>query len=161
MKRKVLLVLILAALVAGGAFAQRVGDTVQVGGKDYRVDEVRNDGYLGLRPAPTIDGTWEGFRGASVFTIAGTTGIWTHISPSTPMVAYWQDAIQKGYLKVGNEYFRNLRKTGDSTWAGQFFAVYGNGTVATQTKWLDMTMTLSTDGRTLKNNYGDIYTKRQ
>jgi hypothetical protein len=41
--KKLIIVLALAALVVGGVFAQRVGDTVQVSGQNYRVTEVSGD----------------------------------------------------------------------------------------------------------------------
>jgi hypothetical protein len=39
--KKGIMLLVLALLVAGGVFAQKVGDTIQAVGKDCRVEEVR------------------------------------------------------------------------------------------------------------------------
>ena len=54
------LFLVLAVLVAGGVFAQNVGDTVTVSGKNYTVEEIRGDGRLVLRPVASgsLDGVW-------------------------------------------------------------------------------------------------------
>jgi hypothetical protein len=119
--KKAFLFLVLALLVAGGAFAQRVGDTVKVGGNDYRLEEVRGDGRLVFQPVPTLDGVWESSQGA-VLTINGSTAVRTQFS-SNNNDALTQDAINKGFMKIGDQTYRNLRKTGDLTWTGQIMGL--------------------------------------
>jgi hypothetical protein len=53
MKRKGLLLLALAALAAGGAFAQKVGDTVQAGGQSYTIQSVSGDTFTAKRVSPS------------------------------------------------------------------------------------------------------------
>jgi hypothetical protein len=163
MKRKGFLLLVLAALVAGGAFAQKVGDTVQVGGKDYRVEEVRNDGYLGLRPAPTIEGVW--VYGSNVITISGNGGVFTEI-----VTTKYKDAQSKGWISVGGPALRNIRSTNNQRWSCQNLGVYHNSNnpnVAISTRWDNVEFALSADGQSLafynpgeKNPYG-TWTRRK
>ena len=47
--RKCFLFLVLALIVAGGVFAQRVGDTVQVNGQRYLVEQVNGDRLVLLK----------------------------------------------------------------------------------------------------------------
>jgi hypothetical protein len=156
--KKVFLPLVLALLIAGGAFAQRVGDTVQVFGGIYRVQEAK-DGSV-LLQLVSLDGVWQyGARGG-VFSINGRTGVFTEIDPS----AAWQDAINKGYVKVGDQLFKNLTNTGDLTWTGECIFLDTNRNVATGTRWENVTITLAADGQTFRMRYsgGNMnYTRRQ
>jgi hypothetical protein len=147
MKRKVLLVLVLATLVAGGAFAQRVGDTLDAFGKKYTVQEA-SDGRVVLQLTPTLDGTWKKDDGR-VITFNGNTGVYKQIGSS----AVYQDAEKKGYIKVGAQAFRNLKKTDGLTWSGQAFAAYSNPdnpNVSTRADWTNITITISPDGKTFQ-----------
>jgi hypothetical protein len=146
--KKGIMFLVLALLAAGGVFAQKVGDTVQVGGKDYRLEEVRGDGRLLLQPVATLDGVW--VSGSATITISGSTGIFTTLF-STP--ANWQDAADKGYVKAGDQAVRNLKKAGDLTWTAEGLQVtYNTSTpnVATGTRWVSTTITISADGKTFQ-----------
>jgi hypothetical protein len=70
----------------------------------------------------------------------------------------------KGYLKNGITYFRNLRKTGYLTWTGQVFGITFNTKapdIATGTGWGDATFTLSTDGKTFSENFNNRTYTRQ
>jgi hypothetical protein len=62
MKKKVLLLLVLAALVAGAAFAQKVGDTVDVMGQKYTVQEVQGDRLVLQKVTGTIFTTISAFK---------------------------------------------------------------------------------------------------
>jgi hypothetical protein len=92
MKRKGLLFLVLATLVAGGAFAQKVGDTVDFYGKKYDVKEMK-DGRVVLQLTATLDGTWKD-EGGTVITINGTTAVIKQLSGS--LVGLGKSAINKG-----------------------------------------------------------------
>jgi uncharacterized protein (DUF2147 family) len=158
MKRKGLLLLVLAALVAGAAFAQKVGDTANVFGKNYTVKDIR-DGEVILMLTPTLDGTWKNGAG-TVSTINSNTGVYKQF-PSSPS-ALLKSAINKGYVKVGTQMLRNLKKMGDLTWAGQQLAIAWNNSdtnTATGTGWVDSTITLSADGKTFTVN-GDTWTRQ-
>jgi hypothetical protein len=64
----------------------------------------------------SLDGTWEALDGLRV-RISGSTGVIVQF-PSD-MGALWNDARNKGYVKVGDTYWRNLTSTGNLTWSGQ------------------------------------------
>ena len=99
--KKGLLLLALALIVAGGVFAQRVGDNVQVMGQSYRVQEAAN-GRLVLQLVPSLNGVWVGTAGGAVYTINGSTGVYTQLS--TNHDALGQDARSKGYIRAGIQY---------------------------------------------------------
>jgi len=147
---KALTALLAVALVLGlapSAFAQKVGDTVKVSSKDYRVEEVRADGRLLLQLQPKLDGVW--VWGNSVITVSGNSGKYTTYNPTSALA---KDAEDKGYFKVGTQVWRNLKSTGNLTWSGQTFNTVWNTSdpnVAIGTKWEDATFTMSADGRTL------------
>jgi len=121
-------VLALAALI-GFSFAA-CGDAESGGG--------------GTTTAGSLNGVWRGNRGVDdhVVTISGSTGVFTQISSS----AVWQDAINKGYIKAGDQKFRNLTKTGDWTWTGEERLVNFNSStpnIATGVSWTNCTITLN------------------
>jgi len=156
--KKGIFLLAFAVLVAGGAFAQRVGDTVQVSGQSWRVQEL-NNGRMVLQLVPSLDGVWVNSGNGNVITINGSTGVITTISPN----ALWQDAISKGYVKVGDQVRRNITSSGNLRWTCQALEVtYGsNRNVAISTRWADSTFTLSADGQSLSESGGVAYTRRQ
>jgi hypothetical protein len=148
MKKKGLLLLVLAALVVGGAFAQRVGDTLDAFGKKYTVKEVK-DGSVLLQLTPTLNGDWKSPSGF-VITINGNSAVYKQLNLSE---AFYQDAAKKGYIKVGTQTFRNLNKTGDLTWSGQGIGLNFNNNapdVCTGTRWTNCNISLSADGKTFQ-----------
>ena len=99
---------------------------------------------------PSLNGVWQTGGGGLVVTISGNSGVITQISGAG---GAWQDAINKGYVSVGGQYFRNIAKTGDLTWTGQVLVVVVVSTapnVATGTDWSNCTFTLSANGQTLQ-----------
>jgi hypothetical protein len=158
MKRKGLLLLVFAALAAGGAFAQKVGDTVDVFGKNYTVQEAK-DGKVLLQLTPTLDGTWKFGSSGHIVTISGSNGVFKQIGSS----ALVQDALKKGFIKVGDLNYRNLKKTGDLTWKGQTILYGANSNapdVCVGTKLGDCTITLSADGKTFVDSASGTYTRQ-
>jgi hypothetical protein len=157
--KKGVLVLVLAVLTVGGVFAQRVGDTVDVMGQKYTVQEAR-DGRVVLQLVPTLDGTWRTGGGETV-TINGNTGIVKQFT-SDPDPLY-KSAIDQGYFKIGDPEYRNLRKTGDLTWTGELKIIrYNNSNrnVANGFGWMNVTLTLSADGKTLYESAGATFTRQ-
>jgi hypothetical protein len=157
MKRKGLLFLVLATLIAGGAFAQNVGDTLNAFGKNYTVKEIR-DGEVILRLTPTLDGTWKS-EGGSIITFNGNTAVFKQISSS----ALFQDAVKKGYLKVGGQIFRNLKKTDDLTWSCQKIGIqsYTDApNVAIGAVWGNCTIKLSANSKTFTEDNGATWTRQ-
>jgi len=137
--KKVIIVLVLATLIVGGVFAQRVGDTVQLLGQDYRVMEV-SGGRVVLQKVERIDGNWIS-DGIDV-SISGGTGTFTAIRGR----AAWGIASNNGIISVGGPIFRNITQTGERTFSCQVYQVNANGTSAT---WMDCTLTLNAAGTTL------------
>jgi len=154
--RKAFLFLALALIVAGGAFAQRVGDTWQVGDETWVVQSVSGD-MMTMRKAPGLNGLWKNSASDEIMSISGTTAVWTVYKPTN---ALWIDAGSKGYLKDGSQVYRNLTKTGDLTWSGEKINVTGSGRNATGTNWVRLTLTMSADGQTIRQNDGTTWTRR-
>jgi len=96
----------------------------------------------------SLDGVWVGSGGARII-VSGNTGVFGAFgSPS----GLWQSAIDKGYIKVSDQYWKSLTSTGNLTWSGQCLAITyntSNPNVATGTTWGNVTFTLSADGQTL------------
>jgi hypothetical protein len=156
MKRKGLLFLVFAALVAGGTLAQKVGDTVDVFGKNYTVKEVK-DGNVLLQPTPTltvqsggatINGAWKedsgGTSKGAIFTIDGGNGFFTQV------VGAWEKARDKKNITIGDVFLRNIKSTGNRTWSCQNQLI--NTSNYNLAGWADGTLTLSADGNTLTKN---------
>jgi hypothetical protein len=94
----------------------------------------------------SIDGVWD-FSGLKI-TVSGSTGIISQFSTTN---ALWTDAMNKGYVKIGDPYWKNLTSTGNLTWSGQMLKVTYNASTnaATGIGWGNCTFTLSPDGQTL------------
>jgi hypothetical protein len=151
--KKGFLFLVLAVLTAGGVFAQRVGDTVQVSGSNWTVQSVSGD-TMTLRKGPTLDGVWT--DGSRVVNISGKTGIFTEFVNPRGLT---QDGIKNGHYKIGGQYLRNLTKTGDLTWTGQELSIPRSG----EGIWVDGTFTLSVDGKTfiMRTTTGTVNYRKQ
>jgi uncharacterized protein (DUF2147 family) len=94
----------------------------------------------------SLAGIWKSDAG-NIVNITGSTGVYIQIEPT----AVWQSAVSKGYLKVGDQLFRNLSKTGDLTWTGQWRYVWSNPSapnVATSVSWENCTITMAANGLT-------------
>ena len=161
--KKLCFLAVLALFVAGGVFAQRVGDTVTVSGQNWRVQELR-DGRMVLQLVPTLNGTWVA-AGGRVVTITGNSGVYTQMDSA----ARTRDAVNKGYIRVGDQFIRNLTSSGDLRWSGQslmleFLSNAPN--VVTGVTWSNCTITMSADGQSFTLNAPafnatDTYTRRQ
>jgi hypothetical protein len=149
-------VLVFAVLAAGGVFAQRVGDTVQLGGQTYAVESVSGNRVV-LQKVLTLDGRWES-NGGTFITISGGTGVYTQFG-NVP--DYFRDAINKGMIKIGSQIYRSLRKTGDLTWTGeeQFVRYNLRTNAAASTNWQNAPITMAADGNTFQCN-GTTWTRK-
>ena len=148
--RKGILFLAFVVLVAGGVFAQRVGDTVQLGGETWIVQSISGDTAT-IRKAPGLDGTWKfgtGSGGSFTINTRTGTGVYAIIDSSSA----WQNAVREGIVKVGDVGLRNLTKTGDLTWSAQMQRLSGS-----RLDWIDITFTLSADGQTFRDRFGTWY----
>ena len=153
--KKVIFLLALALIVAGGAFAQRVGDTVQLGGQTWAVQSISGDTAT-IRKVRSLDGVWVSSVG-HIITINGSIGVYTQIAST----AVWQDAVSKGYVKVGDQNMRNLTSSGNLRWTGQVLTLGYSGNVATRTQWDNTTITMNADGQSFRTSSGTTYTRRQ
>jgi len=108
-------------------------------------------------PKTSLDGNWRSAEG-NIITISGSTAVWNYVGNfSHPL---WQDGKDKGYIKEGVQFYRNLRSTGNLTWSGQQFALQSNTrtpNVANGTGWGDITITMSPDGNTFVSSAGGTW----
>ncbi|MDR1836159.1 MAG: hypothetical protein LBQ89_00705 [Treponema sp.] len=108
-------------------------------------------------PTSTLNGVWS--SGAIVITISGSSGVITQLNPTSSV---WKDGASKRYVKVGDQFLRNLTKTDDLTWTGQQLYMTNNNdspNVATGTQWLDRTITMNADGQSFITSSGSTYTR--
>ncbi|MCL2043272.1 MAG: hypothetical protein FWG89_03940 [Treponema sp.] len=156
-KRGVLF-LALAVLIAGGVFAQRVGETVVVGGRTYTVAEVGFDGSILLRPvtatpsAPVgvtgsgLDGRWRGRTSGTIITITGDQAVYTQIGTH----ALTQDAAGKGRIVVGGLAFSGINNHSPTIWRSQVRMYHFSANaplVNTSVSFQSRVIHMSADGR--------------
>jgi len=90
----------------------------------------------------SLDGIWTG--DGRVITINGSIGTLTSNNDT-----YWQEAITKGYVKIGDQVLRSLTSTGTLTWSGQARYLTQNNNnpgVVAGTNWDNVTITMNADG---------------
>jgi hypothetical protein len=61
---------------------------------------------------PTLDGTWQINAGVTAYTFNGNAAVYKQISPA----GLTGSALTKGFVKIGDQAVRNLKKTNDLTW---------------------------------------------
>ena len=158
-KMKIFLVLALVAIVAGGVFAQRVGETVTIGGRAYTVAEVGFDGTIVLRPvaaaapvAPVgavgsgINGTWRGTTSGAIISISGDQAVYVQIGTHPLMV----DAANKGRIAVGGIVFNRIQNRAPIQWSADIRNFNYNANSPTVNSGVGYTNTfiqVSPDGR--------------
>jgi hypothetical protein len=121
------------------------GQSIRVGNTAY----YRSDSQPAapVTAAPPINGVWEAGWGHTI-SVNGNTAVYIEIS----VLKRWQDAVYKGFIKVGDQKLKNLVRTGDLTWTGQDLDLtYDTSApdVATGVVWRNCTVTLSADGQAL------------
>jgi fibronectin type 3 domain-containing protein len=102
----------------------------------------------GTQPTYSLNGIWERSAGIQV-TVSGSTGV---LSTFANLNTVSQSAVDKGFVKVGDQFWRNLTSTGNLTWSGQLLIINYNTSspnVAIGTTWSNRTFTMSADGQTL------------
>ena len=111
------------------------------------------------QPSYSLNGVWGTGSGTQI-TVSGSTGVLSSISSSN---ALYNDALNKGYISIGSQIWRNLSSTGNLTWSGQTLQIRfytSSPTVATGTNWVNATFTMSANGQTLTVD-GTTWTRRQ
>jgi hypothetical protein len=159
MKKIVLIAGVLLLSMAGALFAQRVGDTVQLGGQTYAVESV-SGGRVVLQLRPSLNGVWDAGNGTQI-TFSGNSAVYTR---SGSINARMQDAINKGYLKIGDPLFRNVTSAGNLKWSAQPNNVQyrtSSPNVAVSMVWgSNVTITMSADGRTITVDGSETLTRQ-
>jgi hypothetical protein len=119
------------------------GQSIQVGNTTY----YRSGSQSAVPGTLSINGVWEAAWGHTI-RVNDNTAVYEIIS----VLFRWQDAVYKGYIKVGDQKLRNLVRTGDLTWIGQDLDLTFDASapdVATGVIWRNCTVTLSADGQNL------------
>jgi hypothetical protein len=151
--KKAFRVLGIIALVAIVGFSMAACDDGN-GPGGYTPGGGQNPGGGGTNPGgggsdtSSLDGVWKSHD--TIITVNGSNGVFTDLG--TPN-ALGQSAIDKGYIRIGTQYYKSLNKTGDRAWTGQKIMIYYNTNapnVATGTYYADVTITLSADGKTFQ-----------
>jgi len=119
--------------------------------------DVGDDGVnTGGNTTQSLDGVWVNSVGMQV-TVSGSTGILSAFIYAN-LNAVSQSSIDKGFLKVGSQFWRNLTSTGNLTWSGQEAMVQfatSQPNIATGTTWSgNRTFTMSANGQTLTTTEG-------
>jgi hypothetical protein len=180
--RKAFLLLALVLIVAGGAFAQRVGDTVQVNGQTYTILTVSGDTIVlqrGGTPAASVpsgttglssplDGVWGAYSNQRTrfvnrarFNISGSSGVLTDISEVEATNNIFRDALVKGFVRVGDPILRNIQGTGATTWSCEVLHIEATGNTATSVQWRAGTITGTSNNSRFTiavNGFGDVGT---
>ena len=88
-----------------------------------------------------LDGAWD--RGDIVVTFSNGIGVFTQINSGSG----WIPVLNNGKIKIGDQKFRNLKKSGNLQWSCQERTFDAN--TQNSTGWADCTITLSSNGQTL------------
>jgi ABC-type phosphate transport system substrate-binding protein len=106
-------------------------------------------------PNTSLNGYWLNNNDGTTIRINGSTGVFTQMS-STPHI---QSAVNKGLIKIGDEFFRRLSKTGDLTWTGQVIAYYYQNSPnnIVRVDYAYITLTMNRDGKSFEINGDVIY----
>jgi len=88
-----------------------------------------------------LNGDWEFPNGWFIVTITSDVGVFNQITGGN-----FKIALDNGNVQIGDQRFRNIRKTGYLTWSAQQLLVQvGTGILA---GWEDCTITMAADGKT-------------
>jgi hypothetical protein len=109
----------------------------------------------------SLDGVWE--AGGFQITISGNAGVFSSFGTPDASSSVWNDAISKNFVKIDDQYWRNITSTDNLTWSGQALTVSYNTSspnAATGTGWRDCTFTMSADGQTISVG-SNTWTRKQ
>jgi hypothetical protein len=97
-------------------------------------------------PNTSIEGTWVHNEHGREITVIGSTGYISAFG-THPIV---HSAAEKGYVKLGDPEWRNLKNTGGLEWSGERLGFYySSPDVCTGVVWVDVTFTMGANGQTL------------
>jgi hypothetical protein len=159
---KLTLLMILALIVAGGASAQSVGDTIHYSGKTWRVQSISGSTLTLQEVVATtnrsLNGIWDRGDGNTI-SIIDSNGYFTIIDSD------WQKVQNNGDIKIGRGKFRNIKSTGNLKWSAQELT-HDTSTYRIR-NWSNCTITMASDGNTFTSynstttNKSRVYTRRR
>jgi hypothetical protein len=145
--------------IAGETFVVN-GNTLTLIGNGISLTFIKVTGGGGTPTTQSLDGVWE--RGGMQVTVSGSTGVYSYLNSSIASgVAL--DAINKGYLQIGTQAWRNLTSTGNLTWSGESFRIQyytSSPNVAIGTTWGSSTFIMSANGQTLTVDGSETWTRK-
>jgi hypothetical protein len=106
-------------------------------------------------PNTSLNGVWDDGGGERI-SISGSTGTITRLRSSYGSL--WQSAVDKGYFKIGTQYFRSLSKTDDLKWTGEMMLVtYRTSApnVAVGTSYTKCYITMDSNGQSFTASAAD------
>jgi len=117
-----------------------------------------NDEFSSNSENDSLNGIWETSLGWQV-TFSGDRAVLSAVGTPSPLII---DAVNKGMVKLGDQIWRNVKRTGDLTWSGeqlrvQYYTTSPN--VAIGTNWTTGTFIMGADGQTLDAQYTGDYTR--
>jgi hypothetical protein len=147
------------SVIATGSSASFPGDlgvVYQAGGAGTYTRPANSSNWTKqVVAAPSLDGNWRVQPDGDKFiSISGNTAVFSDFARNLS-IPWWQSAKDKGLVKVGDTYLRNLRSTGNSTWTGQQMGIRYNTRTneADSIIWRDCTITFN--GVTFTVDNGD------
>jgi hypothetical protein len=115
-------------------------------------------------PNYSLDGSWKRDINTVTIRISGSSAYITQINYSN-LDTVWKSAYNQGMYKVGNDFYRNISKTGERTWRAQYHMVeyYTATNVATRVYFPGDygTITMSVDGKTIEGTTAGATWTRQ
>jgi hypothetical protein len=114
----------------------------------------------GGTPTYYLDGVWKSLTTngveADLVTVSGTNGTVTSFKNNSfyPII---QSAINKRYINVGSVCWRNLKRTSNNTWSGEWSGIRYSNNVAQDIRWYDGAVwTLTENGQRLLIGEADL-----
>ena len=112
-------------------------------------------------PTYSLNGIWEASNGTQI-TVSGNTGVFSAFGS---LNALWTDAVNKNYVKIGDQRWRNIQNTGNLTWSAETLGIDFNQSspnVATGVSYKTVTtIVMSINGQTLTTDGSLSYTRRR
>jgi hypothetical protein len=96
-----------------------------------------------------LNGTWDR-TGQYVVTFNDGKGVFKELYGS-----FWLPAKTAGKIKIGDQCYRNLVKSGDKKWTGEIRLYYNTSPYETAW-WESCTITLNADGQAIQITYSSI-----
>lgn len=106
--------------------------------------QLTNNGGVETGGNLSLNGKWSDSE-SRIITISGSSGAFNSFGTSIR----WKSAVDKGFVKVGDLYLRNIANVNTTKWNTQILWIAGFNDVVTAVEWgTEGTILLSTDGNT-------------